>query len=453
MILESTEKLSYLKTLDMTKTAILIDAENLQRQTTLIKFLFENLSGKAAVQRGYTDFSNENNSYILKMFLNLGIQPKQVVNFGKDDKYLTKNASDIELAVEAMELLLSRPDIENYIVVSGDGGFTSLVVKLQEYKKKTIVVSYNESANKILKNFATHFISFTKETQEKIDKKSLSSLQAQEKNETPESQLLQEIEKLLGELINNRNIEYTDKVYHFLNTDNKLISDVFQENGIAVDPIIEIADQYGFKNIIGHIAVQTSKDKYLCLAQDNNGAIVIINCVTAAQKGWQFKKYYTDGKGYVNANMNKKLKVIQEEDNIPTAHLMHESLASKINQANDNKIDIVKLMREEGVELSSKGKSKDLLEALFYDQAILDQIGSASELVNHLDSFRSDPLPLKQGVVNLLKNANELHSLLEGSKSPEEIYADTIAYYSNKISIKNIKHTFEQISDELEKVI
>jgi hypothetical protein len=61
-----------------------------------------------------------------------------------------KNATDIRLAVDAMELVFTRPEIGTYILLSGDSDFASLVLKLKEYGKYVIGVGIRESSSDLL---------------------------------------------------------------------------------------------------------------------------------------------------------------------------------------------------------------------------------------------------------------------------------------------------------------
>src|SRR6266487_4157271 len=49
-----------------------------------------------------------------------------------------KNATDIRLAIDALELVFVRPEIGTFILMSGDSDFSSLVIKLKEYGKYVI---------------------------------------------------------------------------------------------------------------------------------------------------------------------------------------------------------------------------------------------------------------------------------------------------------------------------
>ncbi|MEK6612944.1 MAG: NYN domain-containing protein, partial [Gemmatimonadota bacterium] len=71
-----------------------------------------------------------------------------------------KNATDIRLAVDAMELVFTRPEIGTYILLSGDSDFSSLVLKLKEYGKYVIGVGIRESSSDLLVQNCDEYYSY-----------------------------------------------------------------------------------------------------------------------------------------------------------------------------------------------------------------------------------------------------------------------------------------------------
>jgi hypothetical protein len=61
-----------------------------------------------------------------------------------------KNATDIRLAIDAVELVFTRPEIGTFILLSGDSDFSTMVIKLKEYGKYVIGVGIRESASDLL---------------------------------------------------------------------------------------------------------------------------------------------------------------------------------------------------------------------------------------------------------------------------------------------------------------
>jgi hypothetical protein len=83
-----------------------------------------------------------------------GIEPRQI--FGFDPEGL-KNAADIELVIDAMDLAYLRPEIRTYVLVTRDGGFASLARKLHELGKSVVVCS-GPRCSHALRSVADRFI-------------------------------------------------------------------------------------------------------------------------------------------------------------------------------------------------------------------------------------------------------------------------------------------------------
>jgi uncharacterized protein (TIGR00288 family) len=104
----------------------------------------EMIRGKVAVQRAYADWRRYP-QYIVPLSeasIDLIFAPA----FGSNKK----NATDIRLAIDALELVFTRPEIGTYILLSGDSDFSSLVIKLKEYGKYVIGVGIRESSSDLL---------------------------------------------------------------------------------------------------------------------------------------------------------------------------------------------------------------------------------------------------------------------------------------------------------------
>lgn len=104
----------------------------------------EIIRGKVAVQRAYADWRRYP-QYIVPLSeasIDLIFAPA----FGSNKK----NATDIRLAIDALELVFTRPEIGTFILLSGDSDFSSLVIKLKEYGKYVIGVGIRESSSDLL---------------------------------------------------------------------------------------------------------------------------------------------------------------------------------------------------------------------------------------------------------------------------------------------------------------
>ncbi|MDY6916444.1 MAG: NYN domain-containing protein [Chloroflexota bacterium] len=67
---------------------------------------------------------------------------------------VAKNAADIQLALDAQELLFSRPNISNYILVSGDYDFVPLVIRLHQHSKRVCVCGIEKRTSRDLRDLA-----------------------------------------------------------------------------------------------------------------------------------------------------------------------------------------------------------------------------------------------------------------------------------------------------------
>jgi uncharacterized protein (TIGR00288 family) len=131
--------------------ALLIDFDNVTMgirsdlQSELKRLLQSDIiRGRVAVQRAYADWRRYP-QYIVPLSessIDLIFAPAYGSN--------KKNATDIRLAVDATELVFTRPEIGTFILLSGDSDFSSLVIKLKEHGKYVIGVGIRESSSDLL---------------------------------------------------------------------------------------------------------------------------------------------------------------------------------------------------------------------------------------------------------------------------------------------------------------
>jgi uncharacterized protein (TIGR00288 family) len=142
--------------------ALLIDFDNvtLGIQKDLTKELrtllnSDIIKGKVAVQRAYADWRRYP-QYIVPLSessIDLIFAPA----FGSSKK----NATDIRLAIDAIELVFTRPEIGLFILLSGDSDFSTMVIKLKEYGKYVIGVGIRESASDLLIQNCDEYYSYS----------------------------------------------------------------------------------------------------------------------------------------------------------------------------------------------------------------------------------------------------------------------------------------------------
>jgi uncharacterized LabA/DUF88 family protein len=71
-----------------------------------------------------------------------------------------KNGADINLALDALEMALTHPHINAFVIVGGDSDFISLVEKLKQYDKKVFVVGGRQFTSGIMQRNCHEFIAY-----------------------------------------------------------------------------------------------------------------------------------------------------------------------------------------------------------------------------------------------------------------------------------------------------
>src|ERR1051326_820458 len=110
--------------------------------------------GKVSVQRAYADWRRYP-QYIVPLSessIDLIFAPAYGSN--------KKNATDIRLAIDALELVFTRPEIGTFILLSGDSDFSSMVIKLKEYGKYVIGIGIRESSSDLLVQNCDEYYSY-----------------------------------------------------------------------------------------------------------------------------------------------------------------------------------------------------------------------------------------------------------------------------------------------------
>lgn len=111
---------------DIPLLAVLIDADNTSPKFT--KAIFDEIAGmgEASVRRCYGDFSSQQMSGWSKVQAEFGIVPHH-----QPANTVGKNASDIALVIDAMDLMHTAR-FDGFVLVSSDSDFTRLAQRLRE---------------------------------------------------------------------------------------------------------------------------------------------------------------------------------------------------------------------------------------------------------------------------------------------------------------------------------
>src|SRR6185369_10891542 len=109
--------------------------------------------GRVVVRRAYADWSyfDEDRRMLTRSHVELIEMPQRM---GAS----RKNAADIKMAVDAMELAFEREYISTFVLCTGDSDFTPLVHKLRELNKRVIGVGVEKSTSALLPPACDEFL-------------------------------------------------------------------------------------------------------------------------------------------------------------------------------------------------------------------------------------------------------------------------------------------------------
>jgi uncharacterized protein (TIGR00288 family) len=146
---------------DEERIALFVDFENLalgarDRQQRLdMSVIMDALSerGRVVVRRAYADWN-----LFSEYRQDLTAQRIEMIEIPQRTGMVRKNAADIKLAVDGMELAFSREFITTFVIASGDSDFTPLVLKLRELNKKVIGVGVEGSTSELLPGACDEFL-------------------------------------------------------------------------------------------------------------------------------------------------------------------------------------------------------------------------------------------------------------------------------------------------------
>lgn len=143
------------------RIALFIDFENLvigardRRGTLDMSVVMDALSerGRVIIRRAYADWNlfAEHRQGIVS-------QRIEMIEIPQRTGMVRKNAADIKLAVDALELAFEREFITSFVIASGDSDFTPLVLKLRELNKRVIGVGVEGSTSQLLPGACDEFL-------------------------------------------------------------------------------------------------------------------------------------------------------------------------------------------------------------------------------------------------------------------------------------------------------
>src|ERR687886_505612 len=152
--------------------AIFIDWENIYISTVTEYNSKPNVSailekareyGRIVSATAYADWTDGDFRQAPPTLYSNGISPRYIsaryFPGGKSQKRRT-NSIDVMLAVECSDFLHNHPQVDTYVLVTGDGDFIPLVSLLRSKGKNVVVIGVSEATSYHLIESADHFISY-----------------------------------------------------------------------------------------------------------------------------------------------------------------------------------------------------------------------------------------------------------------------------------------------------
>ncbi|MBX7270049.1 NYN domain-containing protein [Micromonospora sp. Llam7] len=148
------------------RVAVFIDFENLvcgagkglpgqsdPIPATALTYLCRGFHGNASIRRAYADWANSGFGKYQHALANNGVDLVQIARSGGTGK----NSADIRMAVDAMEVLITHPDVAVFLLVTGDSDYSPLVHRLREFGKHVVGVGTQASASQRLVSVCSEY--------------------------------------------------------------------------------------------------------------------------------------------------------------------------------------------------------------------------------------------------------------------------------------------------------
>ena len=207
------------------------------------------IKGKVTVQRAYADWRRYP-QYIVPLSeasIDLIFAPA----YGSSKK----NATDIRMAIDGIELVFIRPEIGTFILLTGDSDFSSLVLKLKEYGKYVIGIGIQESSSDILVQNCDEYYSYT----------SLTGLHKATEKDAAEPDAWQCVEEAVGKMVTRGDVMRSDRLKQVMME----LSPGFDERGLGFKSFTKFLVAAANKGLID--IKRGANGQYLIAPPDGSG--------------------------------------------------------------------------------------------------------------------------------------------------------------------------------------
>ena len=121
--------------------------------TEALKLLCHGFYGNASIRRAYADWAHTRFGRYQAALADNGVDLVQITH----PHAAGKNGADIRMTVDAMEILFNHPDINVFILVTGDSDYSALVHRLREYGKHVVGVGTRANASQRLVSVCSEY--------------------------------------------------------------------------------------------------------------------------------------------------------------------------------------------------------------------------------------------------------------------------------------------------------
>ncbi|MGC9357059.1 MAG: NYN domain-containing protein, partial [Anaerolineae bacterium] len=109
--------------------------------------------GRLVIKRAYGDWTRFRE--YAQVLIEHSIELIQLFHYGLGQR---KNAADIQMAVDALETALTHPDIDTFVLATGDSDFSAVARKLREHGKRVIGIGLRQATSEVLVKACDTFI-------------------------------------------------------------------------------------------------------------------------------------------------------------------------------------------------------------------------------------------------------------------------------------------------------
>jgi len=112
--------------------------------------------GDVVLMLAYADFDHAEFKGLQTELQRKSVEPRHVYSLSSEEGR-RKNAADIELSLDALELVYTREDIDHFVLVCGDRDMIQIIKKLHTRRKKVFIVGVERTTSKDLRQFADDY--------------------------------------------------------------------------------------------------------------------------------------------------------------------------------------------------------------------------------------------------------------------------------------------------------